>query len=378
MNIIKSSPELVSKTRTGNDKFWQAHVVNNDCIESHYDPTFKTRWFTQTSYWQVNKKGVKSIVQFSEPYEATPKNEGKANATTAEEQAYSEFDSMVAHQRDKGYSEEGTVSNVLPLPMLAQKFSERGAKLQWPVFVQPKFNGQRMLYRDGKGWSRGGKDIIPEVIEHLKCDTMGEIIDGELILPGNVLLQETMKATKKYRPDVSPTLLYIVYDMVVTKQSFENRFKFMSDLIKKNGPVNIVLAPTYKAEDIAEVMMYHKQFTSEGYEGTIIRDNSHGYEIGQRSNQLQKLKDFVDGEWKILDVVEGDGRFKGAGIFVCETTEGVQFNCMPEGTMEHRRSVFTDRQKHIGKYLQIRYQELSKDKVPLFPVGVDVRDKGEF
>ena len=371
MKIIQSSPILVSKTRTGKDKFWQAHVV-----------TEKNRWYTQTSYWQSTVDGGESVVQWSDPYEATPKNVGRSNETSAEGQAFFEFNSMVTKQRDKGYTEPGKKSQILPLPMLAQKFSERGTKMKWPVWVQPKYNGQRMLFDGKEGWSRGGKKIIPEVIQHLvnalpKLD--GHILDGELMLPGNVLLQETMKATKKYTPGVSETLVYMVYDVVAPDLKFSERHELVKKLVTGyTSPKAILLVPTHKAEDAAEVMTYHQQFVSQGFEGTMVRDDSEGYTIGQQSNQLQKYKDFVDAEFKIVDVVEGDGRFKGAAVFVCETDKGVQFNCTPEGTMDHRRELFTTRNKHIDKYLTIRYQELSKDGVPLFPVGVDVRDKKDF
>jgi DNA ligase-1 len=370
MKIVQSSPVLVSKTRIGKDKFWQAHIV-----------TEKGQWYTQTSYWQSTADGGQSVVQWSDPYEATPKNVGRANETSAEGQALFEFNSMVTKQRDKGYTEPGKKSQILPLPMLAQKFSERGTKMRWPVWVQPKYNGQRMLFDGRVGWSRGGKYIIPEVIQHLvgalpKLD--GNIIDGELMLPGNLLLQETMKATKKYTPGLSETLVYMVYDVVAPDMTFSERHELLKRIVKsaKNG--QIILAPTYKAEDAAEVMTYHQQFVSQGFEGTMVRDDSEGYTIGQRSNQLQKYKDFVDAEFCILDVVEGDGRFKGAAVFVCETDKGVRFNCTPEGTMDHRRELFTTRKKHIGCWLTIRYQELSRDGVPLFPVGVDIRDKKDF
>lgn len=366
MKTILSSAILQSKTRVGKDKFWQAHVATND-----------KKWYTLTSYWQVNKEGTKSQIQFSEPYEATPKNVGKANETTAEEQAVSEFQSMIDKQKDKGYIEAGKTSKIRPLPMLANKFSDRGSKVQWPACVQPKYNGQRMLFDGTTGWSRGGKEIIPDVIKHLQIDTKGHTLDGELILPGNVLLQETMKATKKFVDGVSDTLLYIVYDIVDPKLTFSERYKILSSIV--NSKTSIILAPTHVVNNAAEVMKYHKEFTKAGFEGTMVRDDSEGYNIGHRSNQLLKYKDFVDAEFKIVDVKEGDGKFKGSAVFVCETTAGDDtFRCTPEGTMEYRRELFQNRKKYIGKWLTIRYQELSKDKVPLFPIGVDIRDKEDF
>lgn len=369
------SPILVSKTRKGDDKFWQAHVVS---IRTVSDPDPK--WFTVTSYWQVNKDGVKSKVQRSEPYEATSKNVARANETSAKEQAILEFNAMVTKQRDRGYTEVGTISTILPLPMLAQKFADRGDKMLWPRYVQPKYNGQRMLFKAGAGWSRGGKSIIPQVIAHLSTfDTNDVIVDGELLLPDNKLLQETMQSVKKYRTGISETLLYVVYDIVDESLPFSKRYEKLKALVQ-NAPKNVILAPTYTITKSAEVMTLHKSFTAKGLEGTMVRDDSGGYTIGQRSNQLQKYKDFVDSEFKIIDVKQGEGKFKGCAIFVCETAAGLPFDCTPEGPIEYKKELYDTRKKHLGKWLTIRYPDgnISKDGKPQHLVGVSIRDIDDF
>lgn len=370
MKITESSPVLMSKTRTGKDKCWQGHVTTDG-----------TMWFTQSSYWQIGKDGKQSKIQFSDPYEATPKNVGKTNETSAQDQAHFEFESMVQKQRDKGYTEAGTVSKIRPLPMLAVKFSERGHKLKYPVWVQPKYNGQRMLHDATDGWSRGGKDIIPECIEHIRVQfyktTLFQdaiIMDGELMLPNNVLLQETMETTTKYVPGVSEQLIFRVYDLLLPDKPFSERYKLLQKYVTDINDPTVVIAPTYVAHNVNEVMSYHKQFVADGYEGTIIRDDSGGYITEHRANQLQKYKDFVDAEFRIIDVKEGDGKFKGAAIFICDNGYGDDFKCTPEGTMEYRRELYANRKSLIGKYLTVRYQELSKVKKPLFPVGVSIRD----
>ena len=155
-----------------------------------------------------------------------------------------------------------------------------------------------------------GKFVIPEVIDHLRFNLNGHIIDGELILPGNVPLQDTSSALKKYQPGISEQLLYIVYDVVETTMPFSERYALLQTLVK-TSPKNVILAPTFMAKTDADVMKNHRKFVSEGYEGVIIRDDSNGYEIGHRSNQLQKYKDFVDDEFEIIAVNEGEGTFRG-------------------------------------------------------------------
>ena len=43
--------------------------------------------------------------------------------------------------------------------------------------------------------------------------------------------------------------------------------------------------------------------------------------------------------------------------------------------MEYRRQLLIDADKYIGKQLTIIYQELTKDKIPRFPIGKAIRDK---
>ena len=369
MTPVYSTPVLQSTTRTGKAKFWQGHVV---C-----DVT--GQWHTQTSYWQTNNDGSSSAVQFSDPYCVYPKNVGRSNETFAEQQALLEIERDFKKQKDKGYAEVGQESDILPLPMLAHKFSDRGHKVTWPAFVQPKLNGQRMLFDGEQGWSRGGKLIIPECIAHIKEEigelSPGVILDGELILPGNPLLQKTMTAIKKFRPELSPTLLYWVYDIVDPTRPFSERFEILRSLVPL-GESHVTLTPTAEVENPSDVLFHHRQFVDSGYEGSMVRFDLGGYDIGHRNNQLQKVKNFVDGEFEVLSIIEGEGRFKGAAIFECRATETQTFTVCPEGDMDYRRDLYNRREEILSttKYLTVRYQELSKDDVPIFPVGVSLRE----
>jgi DNA ligase-1 len=368
MKKVYSTPVLQSRTRTGKEKFWQGHLLQSDTGD----------WYTQASYWQTNNDSSSSAVQYSEPFAVEPKNVGRSNETSAEQQAYLEIERDFKRQKDKGYAELGAESEVLPLPMLAHKFSDRGHKVTWPAYVQPKLNGQRMLFDGHKGWSRGGKLIIPECIQHIAAELgplpEGVILDGELILPGNPLLQKTMTAIKKFRPELSPTLMYWVYDIVDPALNFSERFELLKKIIPGELP-HVLVTTTEKVETPEEVFQHHSRFVRNGFEGSMIRFDSEGYDIGHRNNQLQKLKDFQDDEFEVLDVREGGGRFKGAAIFVCRATETETFTCVMEGSMDYRRALFEDREVIIASkpYLTVRYQELSKDGVPIFPVGVGLR-----
>lgn len=366
MKITKSSDWLISENKSGMRKFWRLHIL-----------TENDEYYTQTEWYQLTKTGRETKKQLSEPYFAAPTNVGRINERNSRVQADFEFAAIIKKQKDKGFRAKGERKNIRPMPMLAHKFSDHKGKMEFPVFVQPKLNGMRMLFDGENGWSRGNKEVIPAVIEHLKFDTGGYILDGELMLPNNLLLQESMKAIKKYRSDLSPQLLYHVYDIVDDTLSYEERGTVIWKLWK-TFPSNVRIVPTMKVKDEREVMKWHKFFTEQGYEGTMIRSSEMTYEIGKRSYSLLKLKDFIDAEYRIVDVVDGDGSDSGLAIFELETDSGARFNCRPEGSQENRAELYKNRKKLIGKYLTVRYFELSKDGIPIFPVGVSIREWGEF
>jgi ATP-dependent DNA ligase len=171
--------------------------------------------------------------------------------------------------------------------------------------------------------------------------------------------------------------MYHVYDIVDNELPYAMRQQIIVDLMH-DAPPNVVMVKTVACTDETEVYKQHTQFVSEGYEGTMIRNPSMAYEIGKRSYSLLKLKDFVDAEYRIVDVVDGDGSDTNLAIFILETDDGQHFNCRPEGSQENRRELYKNRSKLIDKYLTVRYQELSRDGIPIFPVGVSIREWGEF
>lgn len=367
MKEVATSNWLVSENKKGDAKFWQIAVVTPD----------DEKFYTTTRWYQITSTGEKSVVQESEPYYAEPTNVGRANYRNSMEQAYFEMWSAVKLKQDKGF-DDGTGTKVTkPLPMLAHKFVDHPKKVTYPCYVQPKLNGMRMLFDGSDGWSRGNKEIIPAVIAHLQFENAeGIIFDGELILPGNVPLQETISAAKKFRPGKSDNLVYYVYDVVDPSLSFAERYAILQST---TFPANVIVTPTVECRDEADVYMYHKHFTTQKFEGTMIRSQTGKYEINKRSYSLLKLKDFVDEEFKVIGVTEGGGKDAGLAIFICETTDGIKsFNCRPEGSEDNRRELFRNRDRYIGKFLTVRYQELSNDNVPIFPVGVCIRDEEDF
>jgi DNA ligase-1 len=135
----------------------------------------------------------------------------------------------------------------------------------------------------------------------------------------------------------------------------------------------VILVRTEKVAALADFRRLFAEFVEAGYEGIMLRNAAGVYRANYRSNDLQKYKEFMEEEYRIIGFKEGEGRDAGAVIWVCETTDGKDFTVRPRGTMQQRREWFNDGAKYIGKNLTVVFQELTEDGKPRFPVGKAVR-----
>lgn len=135
----------------------------------------------------------------------------------------------------------------------------------------------------------------------------------------------------------------------------------------------VTLVRTEKIGVLSEFRKLFAEFVEGGYEGIMLRNADGVYRANYRSNDLQKYKEFMEDEFRIIGFTEGEGRDTGAVIWLCETDDGKDFTVRPRGTMEQRRVWFNDGELYIGKNLTVVYQELTEEGKPRFPVGKAVR-----
>jgi DNA ligase-1 len=376
VKTVWETPVLRAKTSTGKAKFWQGLVLTDG-----------TDHFRSSLAWTENAAGETSKPLESVPARVEPKNVGRANETTPFDQAVLEVRAKMAQKIDKGYAEPGkpeAAGNGFVLPMLAHTWAKKKHLLAGAldVLVQPKLDGVRMLYNSAIGhWTRQGKPFAEDVVAHLRFDTFGRTLDGELMLPDGASFQETVRAVKKYRPGGggSERLVYRVYDVVDETLGALERQRVLAEVVdqvqRAHPGVNLAVVPTLRVRDEATLLGLHQDFVAEGYEGTIVRTIDGAYTPGHRSTALLKHKDFEDAEFPITGYGEGVGKDEGTIIFTCAAGDRA-FQVRPTGTVEERRAMFEDGATYVGKSLTVRYQGVSEDGVPRFPIGIIVREEG--
>lgn len=330
---------------------------------------------------QRNLNG-KEVVKF---HPVKQKNVGRANETSIEEQTHLEINSRIKKQFDKGYVEtieaaSKPATNTLNLvaPMLAKVYEKEAHKIDYskPIFVQPKLDGHRAMYKDGVLYSRGGKEIN---LQHIK-DALANIVpagthlDGELYCHG-LTLQEIGSLVKKPREE-SLVIQYYVYDVVMDKP-YSERIKRLEEIIPYSGCSNEIVLQTPTIEMVLGSLVIadtHKHFLSLGYEGTMVRHGDSPYAAGKRSDSLLKLKDFQDSEFLVVDKKLGISIVEGLNltIFVCKMDDGRTFEATAPGTAEEKHAAWFE--DNIGKTLTVKHFGYSDDGIPLLPVALRWRE----
>ena len=329
----------------------------------------KEEWLIQES----GQVGTANVVGHKS--KCSPKNVGKANATTAEEQAILEAASKIATKMSTGYFytiEEAEGTNVL-LPMLAKSYDKEAHKIEYPCFVQPKLDGMRALGYSDKLISRKGKEILnmDHILEELSRLNLAAPLDGELYAHGKSF-QENMRLIKKYRPGETEDVKYHVYDYADPNMSFESRLVVITNLEAMFGSFkHIKLVSTLDIANESDLKKFHSTALREGYEGSILRWGDAGYKSKSRSSNLLKYKDFQDLSCEIV-AVEPSIKVPGQGKFICEY-KGSTFGCGMKFSHEERENILINAFDYIGKTAEIRFFEYSEDGIPRFPVCVGVR-----
>ncbi len=317
------------------------------------------------------------------------KNLGKVNATTPVSQAIFNAESKRNNKLDSGYdyTVEGSRAkfNDLLKPMLAQSYDKHKKKLVYPCYTQPKLDGIRCLARRRGDvvtlYSRKGKvlDLVPHINEALlSLLEDGQCADGELYTYGWDF-QKIISAIKKTNEN-TPGIQYWIYDlpnMQNRDEPFHERFSYDKvQSIVKAASIDGCLVPVETPIVLSEenLMMFEDRYIKRGFEGSMARNKDSKYLFGYRSKDLLKVKRFVDDEYKIIGFTHGTSIELECLIFVCETPEGETFSVRPVGTHEERKAMYKNGDSYIGKLLTVKYQELSNDGVPRFPVGLHVRE----
>jgi len=365
MNYV-SFPRLYKRSVNGKISQWQIEVENN-------------RFRTISGY-------TDGLQVTSEWTECLPKNVGKKNATTPEQQAEAEAQAMFDKRIELGsfINIEDIDKPVYFKPMLAHDFNDYKDKIEYRCYSQPKLDGIRCIVRADGMWSRNGKPIIsaPHIFEALKPlfeANSDLILDGELYADKNTADFNTIvSCVRKTKPtaadlETSKMIQYWIYDVPSVDEVFNKRYQELCNFKNNNQlPDCCVVVPTEIIFNSLDIANYYSKYMKQGYEGQIIRTNEK-YE-NKRSKSLLKHKSFVDGEFTILGVEEGKGNHAGKVGRLNFEINGKPFDAAVNGDWEYIERLWHSRDGLVGKTATVKYFELTEDGIPRFPKVIAIRD----
>lgn len=365
--VLYESAVLSAGTKKGGTKFW--------CIWAYAD---ETGAYTQSKAWQSTKDGESTQV-ISAPTKVEGKNQGKKNETTPEQQAVLEAQAEERKKKErKGYLGPGETKPegvYRAMKALMGKWADNKHNIGYPAACQPKYDGHRMTFDGSKGWSREANPVVQACIQHLAFDTGGVILDGEIMLPHDEFdFEDTTSAAKKFDPELSPKLVYFVYDIVDEELTFKDRHAKLTAMASQ-FPERIRLAPTRIVDSEEAVMEAFGEFRLEGHEGAMVRNLDGAYLQNHRSSDLVKVKEMDDGEFQVVGVKEGTGKFVGIPIFLLQDKDGAdRGEATPKGSFPAKRAMWAKRHDLIGKTVTVKYQGFTKHGKLRFGVVHRIRE----
>jgi len=276
-------------------------------------------------------------------------------------------------------------------PMLAQTYKEAKG-FETPCLVQPKLDGVRAYFYQGKFRSRNHKEYynMNHLIKNLLKIKINVIFDGELY-NHDMTFQELMKYVKLKEikeikddkenmiPEIKKYVKYHIFDCYFPdnpEMSFKDRYAYLQSFQKELTKATVTAIKIVDVEEISEISeleAMHDEYASQGYEGIMLRTPESPYEF-KRSKFLQKYKKFIDDEFEIIGFDKEVQDKISLVIWKCKTKEGLEFNCRPKGTHEERAELYKNAKNYIGKNLTVVFQEYTDEGKPRFPVGKGFRE----
>lgn len=277
-------------------------------------------------------------------------------------------------------------------PLLAHIYEPH--RVTYPCYVQPKLNGIRALYQNGRFQSRDGMPFPEGLLDHLAQPLLGifgpeVILDGELYIHGWPLQRINAAVTPVRQKPTEDTLKveYHVFDIVNFNHSFADRLPKVPRLrysVKDlQGPIWFVQTVHCGTATLADEL--YAQFVSAGYEGMMYRlgdcpyttpkqlapmgylpRNKYLSDKDNRCWHLLKRKDWQDDEFLFHSIQPTIGKLNEPGFILTCHSKSPTIPTFNLGSGLSRSEVdFYISEPPVGRQVKVKYLCLSKEGIPL-------------
>lgn len=263
---------------------------------------------------------------------------------------------------------------------LGSPFEKLRLKHEETFFLSKKMNGFRGTYLEGEFKSRQGKKIsgMNHIIKDIeKLGLTDCFIDGELIRknPEKIDDNENFRLSSAIinsEDGDKKEIEFVIFD-IFQKDRVNNegsidpysiRKKIMLEVnkrIQSSGVQNVkIVDMVYEGNNIKEIERWLEYGDSKGWEGLILNKDA-PYKF-KRTTDVIKVKTFYSADLKIIGYKPGNGKHEGRlGSFVVDY-KGNPVDIGYGYSDEEREQFWKDRDSMIGKIMEIKYKDVSKNK----------------
>lgn len=324
---------------------------------------------------------------------AKPKNLGRSNETTADEQASAEIASRYKKQRKLSYFDNiGDIDQVRFVePMLAKLYRDYRDEIDlaegnW--ILQCKFNGMRCVATKDGLFTRKGERYLscPHIEDALKpfFEKHPEaVLDGELFNEEfrqqlneiSKLVRRTVNITQKDLDRSRELVRYYIYDGygfgLDKERPYHERKRWIdSNVVGKH--THVARVEDFGLKGQGDMDRRYQGLVDEGHEGAILRHKGMKYEH-KRSKNLLKVKPEDDDEGEIVDILEGEGNWSGTGKVIKLRWRGKEFDATFKGSMAEAAQFLKDKKKWVGRIVTFLYNGLTGLGTPNY-ARVDIKN----
>jgi DNA ligase-1 len=267
--------------------------------------------------------------------------------------------------------------------MLCDKMNDK-IKLDSSWIVQYKFDGLRCVFivENGKfikAMSRNGKELynINHIGEELAKLFENGVLDGEIYgkdwneTASVVRSAKTAKTSKDIKFYIFDYIFLEEYKRAEGKITLRERMKILENKIPKDFQ-NIIRVESCYIRDNEDAWSKADFYLKLGYEGAVVKQLDSVYEFG-RSKKWLKLKFEDTWDLQIIKYEEGEGKYVGMlGAFICDL-KGIEVRVGGGYTDEQRKEFWKEKDNMLGKTIEVKAQEKTKDGSLRFPVFVRER-----
>ena len=416
MKNIKEIIELLRKTSSTNDKINILKINSNNellkkILEYTYNP-YKKYGVSEKILNTIssNRTSSKSIFELLDILSSNNINDSLREEIGAFKNANIEdwdlYEKMILKDLRCNISSK-TINKVWPglIPtsetagvdvkcMLASKFDFEKPPLG-TMFITEKLDGMRVwCIIDDIGnielYTRQGKLVegcidVEKAVSELGLNNT--ILDGELLATEcsyENVYKETIKRARN-KNEVKTGLALHIFD-IITMEEYQNKMgtrryserRRVLDNIHENKFVKVVPV-LYQGNDMDEILNLLDNYRVKGAEGLMCNIDK-VYEF-KRSKGCLKLKVMQTMDLEIIGFQEGTGKYiNKLGALVVD----FKGNSVGVGTGfadEDRKYIWDNRDKLLGRVVELRYFEVTKDKNGIeslrFPSFVCIREEGK-